>query len=130
MKGKRMKTIKQIEVNAEVFQKWVETSIPGLEVDVWQDKWELFVSHPTTPSAEDDVWDIALQSALQSDTVEVRNVAGNGDIVGCRKNGKSFHCFFMGDAERVNSLGKMMKEVEGNFSLAQWKEIAEGINVD
>lgn len=80
-----MKTIKQIEVNAEVFQKWVETSIPGLEVDVWQDKWELFVSHPTTPSAEDDVWDIALQSALQSDTAEVRNVAGNGDIVGCRK---------------------------------------------
>lgn len=82
------------------------------------------------PSAEDDVWDIAIQSALQSDTVEVRNVAGNGDIVGCRKNGKSFHCFFMGDAERVNSLEKMMKEVEWDFSLAQWKEIAEGINVD
>lgn len=125
-----MKTIKQIEVNAEVFQKWVEASIPHLGVDVWQDKWELFVSHPAMPSAEDDMWDIALPSALQSETAEVRNIAGNGDIVGCRKNGKSFHCFFMGDAERVNSLEKMMKEVEGDFSLAQWKEIAEGINVD
>lgn len=125
-----MKTIKQIEVNAEVFQKWIEASIPRLEVDVWQDKWELFVSHPIMPSAEDDVWDIALQSALQSDTVEVRNIASNGDIVGCRKNGDSFHCFFMGNAERVNSLERMMKVVEENFSLAQWKEIAEGINVD
>lgn len=125
-----MKIIKQIEVNAEVFQKWVEASIPQLGVDVWQDKWELFVSHPAMPSAEDDMWDIALPSALQSETAEVRNIAGNGDIVGCRKNGKSFHCFFMGDAERVNSLEKMMKEVEGDFSLAQWKEIAEGINVD
>lgn len=125
-----MKTIKQIEVNAEVFQKWVEASIPHLGVDVWQDKWELFVSHPAMPSAEDDIWDIALPSALQSETAEVRNIAGNGDIVGCRKNGTSFHCFFMGDVERVNSLEEMMKEVEGDFSLAQWKEIAEGINVD
>lgn len=125
-----MKTIKQIEVNAEVFQKWVETSIPGLEVGVWQDKWELFVSRPIMPSAEDDIWDIALKSVLQSETAEVRNIAGNGDIVGCRKNGTSFHCFFMGDAERVNSLEEMMQEVEENFTLDQWKEIAEGIEVE
>lgn len=125
-----MKTIKQIEVNAEVFQKWVEASIPQLGVDVWQDKWELFVSHPAMPSAEDDMWDNALKSVLQSETAEVRNIAGNDDIVGCRKNGTSFHCFFMGDAERVNSLEEMMQEVEENFSLAQWEEIAEGINVD
>ena len=78
----------------------------------------------------EEEWDVMLDAALQSEIAEVRHTATNGDIVGCRKNGKTFHCFFMGDAERVNSLEKMMKEVEGDFSLAQWKEIAEGINVD
>lgn len=120
-----MKTIKQIKVNADTFQKWVEASIPGLEHD-W---WEMFVSHPVTPSEEDDVWDIALKSAMQSTDVEVRNIVGNGDVMGCRKSGEYFHCFFLGDAERVNALEEMMREVEENFTLDQWREIAEGIEV-
>ena len=120
-----MKTIKQIQVNADTFQKWVEASIPGLEHG-W---WEMFVSHPVTPSEEDDVWDIALKSAMQSTDVEVRNIVGNGDVMGCRKSGEHFHCFFLGDAERVNTLEKMMREVEENFTLDQWREIAEGIEV-
>ena len=120
-----MKILKQVKVNADTFQKWVEASIPGLEHG-W---WEMFVSHPATPSEEDDVWDIALKSAMQSTDVEVRNIVGNGDVMGCRKSGEHFHCFFKGDAERVNTLEEMMREVEENFTLDQWREIAEGIEV-
>ena len=100
-----MKIFKQVKVNADTFQKWVEASIPGLEHG-W---WELFVSNPVIPSEEDDVWDIALKSAMQSTDVEVRNIV------------------FLGDAERVNALEEMMREVEENFTLDQWREIAEGI---
>lgn len=120
-----MKLFKQIKVNADTFQKWVEASIPGLEHG-W---WEMFVSHSVTPSEKDDVWDIALKSAMQSTDVEVRNIIGNGDVMGCRKSGENFHCFFLGDAERVNALEEMMREVEENFTLDQWREIAEGIEV-
>lgn len=80
-------------------------------------------------SEEDDVWDIAFKSAMSSTDVEVRNIIGNGDVMGCRKSGEHFHCFFLGDAERVNSLEEMMREVEENFTLDQWREIAEGIEV-
>lgn len=128
-----MKAIKQIEVEQVVFQKWVGASIPQLEVDVWEDKWELFVSNPLPLSPElemEEEWDVTLDAALQSEVVEIRHIAANGDITGCRKNGKSFHCFFMGDAERVNSLEEMMKEVEENFTINQWKEIAAGIKVE
>ncbi len=120
-----MKLFKQIKVNADTFQKWVEASIPALE----HGHWEMFVSNPVTPSEEDDVWDIAFKSAMSSTDVEVRNIIGNGDVMGCRKSGEHFHCFFLGDAERVNSLEEMMREVEENFTLDQWREIAEGIEV-
>lgn len=128
-----MKIIKQIQVNAAAFQKWVVASIPSLSVDVWEDKWELFVSNPLPLSPEMEVeeeWDVLMDAALQSDVVEVRHIATNGDIVGCRKNNETFHCFFMGDAERINSLEEMSKEVEENFTFDQWKELAQGINVD
>lgn len=120
-----MELFKQIKVNADTFQKWVEASIPALE----HGHWEMFVSNPVTPSEEDDVWDIAFKSAMSSTDVEVRNIIGNGDVMGCRKSGEHFHCFFLGDAERVNSLEEMMREVEENFTLDQWREIAEGIEV-
>lgn len=120
-----MKIFKQIKVNADTFQKWVEASIPALE----HGHWELYASNPVTPSEKDDVWAIAFNSAIQSTDVEVRNIIGNGDVMGCRKSGEHFHCFFLGDAERVNALEEMMREVEENFTLDQWREIAEGIEV-
>lgn len=120
-----MKTFKQVKASAEQFRKWVEASIPGLE----HGHWEMFVSHPATPSEKDDEWAIALKSVMQSTDVEVRNIVGNGDVMGCRKSGEHFHCFFLGDAERVNTLEEMMREVEENFTLDQWREIAEGIEV-
>lgn len=95
-----MKIIKQIQVSANTFQKWVKASIPALE----DGHWEMFVSHPVTPSEKDNVWTIAFNSAMQSTNVEVRNITGNGDIIGCRKDNEQFHCFFFGGAERVNSL--------------------------
>lgn len=128
-----MKIIKQIKVTQEVFQKWLVAAMPSLRCDVWEDKWELFVSSPLPLSPEMEVeeeWDVMIDAALESEVAEVRHIADNGDIVGCRKNGKSFHCFFMGDAERINSLEEMSKEVEENFTLDQWKELAQGINVD
>lgn len=128
-----MKIIKQITVNQETFQKWLVAAIPSLGVDVWEDKWELFVSNPLPLSPEMEVeeeWDVMLDAAVQSEIAEVRHIATNGDITGCRKNGKSFHCFFMGEAERVNTLEEMSKEVEENFTLDQWKELVQGINVD
>ena len=50
-----MKIIKQIQVSANTFQKWVKASIPALE----DGHWEMFVSHPVTPSEKDNVWTIA-----------------------------------------------------------------------
>ena len=128
-----MKFIKQIKVDQAVFQKWVGSSIPTVGVDIWENKRELFVSNPLPLSPEmelEEEWDTMLEAALQSDIAEVRHIAANGDIVGCCKNGKNFHCFFMGNAERVNVLEETMKEVEEDFTINQWKELAQGINVD
>lgn len=114
-----MKIIKQIQVNANTFKKWVKASIPALE----DGHWEMFVFHPVMPSEKDNVWTIAFNSAMQSTNVEVRNITGNGDIIGCRKDNEQFYCFFFGDAERVNSLEEMMREIEKNFTFDQLKEL-------
>lgn len=128
-----MKIIKQIQTNQETFQKWITAALPSLGCDVWEDKWELFVSNPLSLSPEMEVeeeWDVVMRAALQSEIAEVRHTATNGVITGCRKNGETFHCFFFGEEQRVFSLDEMMREVEENFTLDQWKELSEGINVD
>ena len=110
-----MKIIKQIQVSANTFQKWVKASTQRWRMVTGKCLYPIRV----TPSEKDNVWTIAFNSAMQSTNVEVRNVTGNGDIIGCRKDNEQFHCFFFGGAERVNSLEEMMSEIEKNFTFDQ-----------